>query len=43
MQTVALIIVLQVLVVLLAGCTEFEAKIEEMNIISETQNDGFQE
>ena len=50
MQTVALIIVLQVLVVLLAGCTEFEAKIEEMNVITQPtldeqmhENDGLQQ
>ena len=46
----ALIIVLQVLVVLLAGCTEFEAKIEEMNVITQPtldeqmhENDGLQQ
>ena len=31
MQTFVLIIVLQVMVTLLTGCSEFEAKIEEMN------------
>ena len=31
MQTLVLIIVLQVIVTLLTGCSEFEAKIEEMN------------
>ena len=31
MQTIALIIVLQVMVTLLTGCSEFETKIEEMN------------
>ena len=33
MQTIALIIVLQVMVTLLTGCSEFEAKIEEKNRI----------
>jgi len=31
MQTIALIIVLQVMVILITGCSEFETKIEEMN------------
>jgi len=37
MQTIALIIVLQVAITLLTGCSEFETKIAEMNTI--TQND----
>ena len=31
MQTIALIIVLQAVVTLLTGCSEFETKMEEMN------------
>ena len=31
MQTIALIIVLQVVVTLLTGCTEFQTKMEQMN------------
>jgi hypothetical protein len=34
MQTIALIIVLQVIVTLLTGCSEFETKMEEMNQIT---------
>ena len=32
MQTIALIIVLQVLVTLLTGCAEFQTKVDEMRI-----------
>jgi hypothetical protein len=31
MQTIALIIVLQVMITLLTGCSEFETKMEERN------------
>ena len=41
MQTIALIIVLQVMVTLMTGCSQFEAKIEEMN--TTIQNDGLQQ
>jgi len=37
MQTIALIIVLQVIVTLLTGCSEFETKMEEVSKV--TQND----
>ena len=38
MQTIALIIVLQVIVTLLTGCTEFQTKVDEMRIqISDDQ------
>jgi len=37
MQTIALIIVLQVMITLLTGCSKFETKMEEMNKV--TQND----